>query len=81
MYLPEHVGFPLGEQHGGSTYYLLEVHYDNPELHEGIIDHSGLQIHMTPNVRQHDAAVMSVGAAVMFNHIIPPKVREKKSNH
>ena len=33
--LPEHVGFPLGDEHGGATYFLLEVHYDNPNLRRG----------------------------------------------
>ena len=28
---PEHVGATLGEEHGGTTYFMLEVHYDNPE--------------------------------------------------
>lgn len=30
--LPDHVGSPLGENHGGATYFMLEIHYDNPEL-------------------------------------------------
>jgi len=30
--LPKHVGSPLGEQHGGATYFMMENHYDNPEL-------------------------------------------------
>jgi hypothetical protein len=29
--LPEHVGIPVGEQHNGATYFMLEMHYDNPE--------------------------------------------------
>lgn len=33
--LPDHVGFPMGEAHGGSTYYLMEMHYDNPNLEKG----------------------------------------------
>lgn len=32
---PEHVGFPLGEEHGGATYFMLEIHYDNPNLRTG----------------------------------------------
>lgn len=27
---PSQVGFPLGEEHGGSTYFMFEIHYDNP---------------------------------------------------
>jgi len=28
---PNHTGMPLGEAHGGSTYFMIETHYDNPE--------------------------------------------------
>jgi len=30
--MPLHVGSPLGEIHGGATYFMFEVHYDNPGL-------------------------------------------------
>lgn len=39
--LPDHVGFPMGEEHGGSTYYLMEMHYDNPNLETGELRPSG----------------------------------------
>ena len=25
---PEEAGYPVGEEHGGSTYYMFEAHYD-----------------------------------------------------
>jgi len=28
--LPSHVGSALGERHGGATYFMFEVHYENP---------------------------------------------------
>ena len=30
----ENVGLPMGEGHGGATYFMFEVHYDNPEEKE-----------------------------------------------
>ena len=30
FYFPPEAGYPVGEEHGGSTYYMLEIHYDNP---------------------------------------------------
>ena len=30
FYFPPEAGYPVGEEHGGATYYMLEVHYDNP---------------------------------------------------
>ena len=38
----------------------------------GIRDHSGLKIHMTPTVREHDIGIMSVGVVVDEGMIIPP---------
>lgn len=32
---------PLGEEYGGATYFLLETHYDNPSMHQDVIDNSG----------------------------------------
>lgn len=33
-FLPEHVGIPIGEKRT-STYFMFEVHYDNPTLKQG----------------------------------------------
>ena len=33
--LPDHVGMPLGTEHGGATFFLMETHYDNPHVHSG----------------------------------------------
>ena len=30
FYFPPEAGYPVGEEHGGATYYMLEIHYDNP---------------------------------------------------
>ena len=28
---PEHIGNPIGEEHNGATYFMMEMHYNNPE--------------------------------------------------
>ena len=33
--LPDNVGMPLGVEHGGATYFMMETHYDNPQVHKG----------------------------------------------
>ena len=50
--LPDHVGIPLGEEHGGATYFMLETHYDNPARHQNVVDHSGLRIFYTDKLRE-----------------------------
>ncbi len=70
--LPEHVGIPLGEDHGGATYFMLETHYDNPSQHSGVKDSSGIRIYYTDEVREYDASMLLLGSEVNFLHVIPP---------
>mmetsp|Transcript_46416 Transcript_46416/g.77142 ORF Transcript_46416/g.77142 Transcript_46416/m.77142 type:complete len:668 (-) Transcript_46416:45-2048(-) len=58
FYFPEHVGFPIE----GLQYVLLEIHYDNPNEIEGIVDSSGVRIYWTDELREQDAAMLTVGA-------------------
>ncbi|XP_040570289.1 DBH-like monooxygenase protein 1 isoform X3 [Lepeophtheirus salmonis] len=69
--LPDHVGMPLGEEFGGATYFMLEIHYDNPSR-DPIEDSSGIRIFYTPNLREHDTAMLLIGTEVNFLHLIPP---------
>ncbi|XP_042880664.1 DBH-like monooxygenase protein 1 isoform X2 [Penaeus japonicus] len=69
---PEHVGVPMGEEHGGATYFMLEIHYNNPNLRRGVVDSSGVRIMYTEKLRQHDAGILTLGHTVSPTHIIPP---------
>ncbi|KAK7083170.1 DBH-like monooxygenase protein 1 [Halocaridina rubra] len=69
---PEHVGFPLGEEHGGATYFMMETHYDNPNLQQGIVDNSGIRIFHTENLREYDAGIIMMGHDVSPSMMIPP---------
>ncbi|XP_064084122.1 DBH-like monooxygenase protein 1 homolog [Macrobrachium nipponense] len=71
-FIPEHVGFPLGEEHGGATYFMMELHYDNPNLRRGIVDNSGLRIYYTEKLRPHDAGILMLGHNVSPMQVIPP---------
>lgn len=76
-FLPESVGIPLGED-GGVSFYMLEVHYDNQALHD-VLDSSGIRVHYTPALRQHDAALLGAGIGVSALHVIPPKQRRYRT--
>ncbi|XP_071533457.1 DBH-like monooxygenase protein 1 [Panulirus ornatus] len=78
---PEHVGFPIGADHGGANYFMLEIHYDNPSYKKGIVDGSGLRIFHTEKLRQYDAATLALGHSVSPTHIIPPAQRWKTIAH
>ncbi|XP_047468824.1 DBH-like monooxygenase protein 1 [Penaeus chinensis] len=71
---PEHAGFPLGEEHGGATYLMMEIHYDNPQLRKGVADGSGLRILHTERTRAHDAGVLQLGHYVTPLEVIPPRM-------
>ncbi len=47
---PEHTGYPLAVD-GQPSYYLLEVHFDNPEHLPGLTFETGLEIFYTDQLR------------------------------
>lgn len=68
---PPEAGYPLDSSN--SRYYLLETHYT--ALQEGSLgglEHSGLRLYYTPELRRHDAGVISIGMDPNWRHIIPP---------
>ncbi|XP_066941345.1 MOXD1 homolog 1-like [Macrobrachium rosenbergii] len=71
--VPENIGFPLGEEHGGATYFMMELHYDNPNLRKGVVDNSGLRVFYTENLRPVDAGILILGHKVSPMQIIPPR--------
>jgi len=69
QYLPPHVGIPFG---GKQKYYMLEIHYDNPSK-KTFEDNSGLRIHYTKNLREHDGGIMVNGVTTSNTQLIPPR--------
>lgn len=72
FYFPPKAGFPIGTS-DSPKYYMMEVHYNNPEGVEGRNDSSGVRFHYTSNIRQYDAGTLSVGDASSNFLVIPPK--------
>jgi len=72
FHFPRDAGYPVGAEHGGSTYYMFEVHYENPGRHPNIADNSGLELLLTPNLRPHDSSMLTVGHDVSSLHLVPP---------
>ncbi|XP_018017865.1 DBH-like monooxygenase protein 1, partial [Hyalella azteca] len=70
--LPPEAGFPLGEEHNGATYFMLEIHYDNPRMAQDVVDSSGVRLFYTPRLRTYDAGVVQFGHSVEPFHIVPP---------
>lgn len=73
-WMPEHVGIPIAE-HGESSYYMLEVHYNNPRM-KRVIDSSGIRLYLTPKFRPQEAGILVAGVAVSPLHMVPPQQKE-----
>ena len=78
--LPGHVGVPLGGISGGADFFMLETHYDNPEMVSGIRDSSGLRIFYTDRLRRFDGSMLLLGSEVNFLQMIPPLQESFASN-
>ncbi|KAJ8410221.1 hypothetical protein AAFF_G00202020 [Aldrovandia affinis] len=78
IHFPEVAGLPIGGDNG-TSYFRLEIHYNNPENIAGLTDDSGLRLHYTSDLRPHDANILDVGIMVDSNYVIPPKAEAFKS--
>ena len=70
--MPKDVGFPLGDENS-HTFVLLNIHYDNPENIEGIVDSSGLELYYTKTHRKYEAFNMGIGSGFDNRFFVPPK--------
>lgn len=68
---PAEAGYPL-DPSAGARFYMMETHYNNPNIDQGVVDSSGVRILYTPTLRKYDAGVISVGLDPNWKHIIPP---------
>jgi hypothetical protein len=59
--LPENIGIPLFDPNGTFRSIVLEIHYNNPENLEGLVDTSGFRIYYTTKPRPMEAAWMVMG--------------------
>eukprot|EP00567_Pseudictyota_dubia_P000268 CAMPEP_0197466362 /NCGR_PEP_ID=MMETSP1175-20131217/65009_1 /TAXON_ID=1003142 /ORGANISM="Triceratium dubium, Strain CCMP147" /LENGTH=732 /DNA_ID=CAMNT_0043002397 /DNA_START=129 /DNA_END=2327 /DNA_ORIENTATION=+ len=57
--MPSNVGIPVGGENG-SRWLVLQMHYYNPSLDEGVKDSSGVRVQFTPQLREHDAGYLQL---------------------
>ena len=67
MNYPDEAGFPFGED-SAPTYFLMEVHYDNPQLLSGRKDNSGYHIR---NVCMSTLPIKKLIHKVTFQSALP----------
>ncbi|XP_050299023.1 MOXD1 homolog 1 [Anthonomus grandis grandis] len=73
---PNHVGLPLARKK--NSYYMLEVHFDNPQMRTAI-GTSGLRLHYTNKLRENEGGILITGVAPSTLHFIPPYQAEYKT--
>lgn len=73
---PKHMGIPIGERK--NSFYMLEVHFDNPEMKRAI-DTTGFRLHYTNHIRRYDGGILVAGIMLSPLHVIPPLQSEYKS--
>ena len=64
---PHNVGMPIGE---GKRWLVLQTHYSNPYMDEGVYDSSGLRAYLTTDLRPIDAGIISFAAGVRTGKLL-----------
>jgi Copper type II ascorbate-dependent monooxygenase, C-terminal domain/Copper type II ascorbate-dependent monooxygenase, N-terminal domain len=59
--LPSNMGFPLGPANRGFLSFAMQIHYDNPELLNDIVDSSGVRIYYVNKTRPIQAGMFVLG--------------------
>eukprot|EP00756_Hemistasia_phaeocysticola_P026013 Hpha_TRINITY_DN16036_c3_g6::TRINITY_DN16036_c3_g6_i1::g.120620::m.120620 len=73
--LPPNVGYLVSDkQPHGIRAFVVEMHFDNPDLTEGIIDNSSVVVWFTRKKRKHDLGLLTVGDPLVSANPIPPRV-------
>ncbi|CAL8107981.1 unnamed protein product [Orchesella dallaii] len=72
MVFPEDVGYPIPDKVGENSYYMLEIHYDNPKLLENQTFVTGGRLLYTDNLRKIEAGLLTVAHSTHVTLTIPP---------
>ncbi|KAL4220934.1 hypothetical protein ACF0H5_019200 [Mactra antiquata] len=57
--MPKHTGVRIGKE--SFKYLLLQVHMNNKGAKDNIVDSSGMKLHITDNLREHDIGNVQIG--------------------
>ena len=57
--LPKEAGFLFDNQDLNHRFFMLRIMYRN--IGKELVDHSGVKVHLTHELRKHNAGVMTLG--------------------
>ncbi|ODM94234.1 DBH-like monooxygenase protein 1 [Orchesella cincta] len=72
MIFPEDVGYPVPDELGENQYFLMELHYDNPQMLEGRKFKTGARIYHTNQLRPVEAGLLTIAHDLQISFTIPP---------
>jgi hypothetical protein len=61
MNLPSEAGFRIRSTTNSTYYFVLDMHYNNPDIVSGVIDGSGVEMIVTTDLRTYDASTLTLG--------------------
>ncbi|CAF3680380.1 unnamed protein product [Rotaria sp. Silwood1] len=71
---PKEAGYPVGGDFP-IKYYMVQMHYDNPNLFSNRTDSSGIRFYIGKELRQYDLGYLTLGTdSIAAALAIPPKV-------
>ena len=62
--LPSNIGAPYGGLDGFKS-FVLEIHYNNPDMVQGLIDSSGVRFYYTTEPREIEIGILTLGDPLM----------------
>jgi len=67
---PLEAGFLMGKDDTATKWVILEIHYNNANADQGMVDSSGVTITYTPQLRQYSAGILMLGDAMVSEYPI-----------
>ncbi|XP_021952866.1 DBH-like monooxygenase protein 1 [Folsomia candida] len=77
LVFPEDAGYPIGDL-PGQQFYMMEIHYDNPDMIEGLKFETGVEFYYTDELRPQEAGIMILGHEVDLSTTVPPNTPSYK---
>jgi hypothetical protein len=76
MNLPHEAGFKIKSTDKSLYYFVLDMHYNNPDKVSGVPDASGIEMLITTDLRKYDASTLTIGDGGTRLPSIPPGVSD-----
>ncbi len=70
------MGLPIPDTPGRREYYALEIHYDNPQVHDNVQFKTGARMYYTNELRETEVGLLLMSHDVNPQLLVPPMVTD-----